>query len=202
MSNPVNFRGLEGLALKRALGPFISSHLPVLNEALRRGIGTWTIDKNRFTFRYSPRSSRLDTLLSLYKQEQGGLRSYKEITLLLEEQRSAMERGEQVQLITLTENETLLAILYEAEALRAKLIGQKKPNSLSSRDANWEDDSSEEQEEEEVPAADGLSIYLQDWYTFSKKGKKVSQEGLEVVIQAHEADDKEAPAEDGAGWNT
>lgn len=202
MSNATDFRGLEGAALKRALSSFISSHLPVLGEALRRGnVGTWTINANRFVFRYTPRSySRLNTLLSLYKGEQS-LRSYDEISSLLEEQRNAVEQGEQVQLVALTESEALLAMLYEAETLRSKLIG-RKANTMSSHSMSWEDDSSEEQEQAEAPA-EGLSVYLQDWYTYSKKGKKVSQEGLEIVLQAHEADDEEASAEGDAGeWST
>ena len=105
-----------------------------------------------------------------------------------------------MQLVSLAESEALLAMLYEAEALREKLIRQK-PNSLSSHSTNWEDET-EEQEEAEAPA-EGLSVYLQDWYTYSKKGKKVSQEGLEIVIQANEADDEEVSAVGGTtGWST
>ena len=198
MSNPANFTGLENRQYVNSLKPFIKAHLPVMNEALRRNIGTWRVEGSRFVFRFSPRAySRLNTLLSFYKKEQG-LRSYNEIAFLLEEQSNAIQRGEQVQLVSLTELEFLLAMLYEAEALRTLLKG--KTDTLQSHSTNWDDDFYEEEEEEAEAPAEGLSVYTQDWYTYSKKGKKLSQEGLEIVLQAHAAHE-EASVKAAGGWN-
>lgn len=201
MSNLTDFTGLQNRQFCNSLKPFISSHLPVMNEALRRNIGTWWVDGSRFAFRYAPRGySRLNTLLSFYNAEMK-IRSYSEITNLLAEQKEKEKRGEEVQPVQLAEIEAFAAMLHEVQALRDQLIG--RTDSLSSRSVSWGDDFEEEQQEQAEPPAEGLSVFIQDWWTTTHKGKKRSHEGIEIILQAHEADDEASEEAEGAPvWGT